>query len=154
MNRYYRIGVCIGAVDTRAPIDPYADPTPLPAKSDAAINAARQEGITAATSYASQPGHKRYVGFARLNNTPEIEPVDQVLGKHSDDANEMEKWISLASSDPMYLWAGYFDTATGHLIRESTGKVIEVKPTPAPSGHGVAIGLFGAILTLALVAKH
>lgn len=153
MNNYYRIGA---SIDTRAPIDPYPDAPPHPQA--VVIASARREGADAASAYASTSGHKRYIGYGRLNDAPDIAPADQVLLKHSDDREEMEKWIATASSDPLYIWAGYFDTSNNSLVRESTGTVLVVNPPKAEksSSHTVAIGLglVGAIGVLALASKH
>lgn len=150
MNSLYRIGA---TVDTRAPIDPYTD---VPTPQAGAIAKARQEGAAAASAYASASGHKRYIGFGRLNNVPDIAPADQILLKHSDSKDDMENWVTTASSDPLYIWAGYFDTNNNSLVRESTGTVLTVTPGPKKSSNAAAIGLgiAGAIGLLALASKH
>lgn len=148
MNRYYRIGA---EVDTRAPIDPYSGST-LGAMT---VDRARTTGMELAQVYATEKDHKRFIGYGVLNPAPDIAVEDQTLVKHNDDQQAMEDWVATASSDPMFLWAGYFDTQTGHLVRESVGKVITVTPS-GPSGHGAAVGLglVTAIGILALAAKH
>lgn len=150
MNHYYRIGA---EVDTRAPVDPYKDVALTPINT-IAIDRARTTGQELAQVYVTQANHKRYIGYGALNPAPDIAIEDQTLVKHSDDQKEMEDWIATASSDPLYIWAGYFDTQTGHLVRESVGKVINVTPDSGSHGAAIGLGLVTAIGILALAAKH
>lgn len=99
---------------------------------------------------------KKYFGYGRLVPQADIAPEDQILTKNSDSADDMDIWLDKASGDPQMIWAGFFDNATGKLVRDTIGDAIVVspdKPAPAPkkSGMGLAIGLIaggGALMLL------